>query len=183
MPGGGGKGKGGGGTTSTVNVNIPEPIDVDSTITVEGLNDIGLTLQGGDLPVKSESKQDLDLNLGGGEKPVRTESTTESTQDIKTRSEVVTDNDNKVSLDVKPLAVDLCTTTTVNAGALPQGVVRQPYHTHFGVTWLGIELLGFSLSGESKTVYDGPERGPSLEWPAQKSAPSKSRGGLRVRIK
>ena len=165
MPGG----KGGG--TSKVTV-INGPIDVDSDVTIQGLDDIGVTLQGGDKAIKTESRQEIVLP-----QPLKTRSEFEVTKPI------VTDNSNDISVDVKPLAVDLCMTTTTNAGKLPEGVIRQPYHTHFGMTWFGIEFMGFTLSGESKTVYDNVDRKPSLEWPAQKSSPSKAHGGLRVRIK
>ena len=185
MPGGG---KGGGGR-STVNVNngpISIDSDTDADITVNGLDDIGVTLNGGANPIKTETK------LEGGD-PIKTE----SLQDIKISEPIVTESSSDLtleikplSIDVKPVAFDFC--TTVNYGKLPTGIICQPYHHHIGVTYMGVEYYGVTYSGESKQIYEELPFRPSVQFPAQSSAPSSghatagkqpSSGGVKIHIK
>jgi hypothetical protein len=78
----------------------------------------------------------------------------------------------------------------MSMGPMPPMCIRQPYQHHFGITMFGVEVLGFTFSGESQViVQDLPQR-PQVEWgPAppvkhvhhrqQQSADSQ---GLRVRL-
>ncbi|WP_171180598.1 hypothetical protein [Ruegeria sp. HKCCD8929] len=183
MPGGGGKG---GSSRSTVNVNngpITIDSDTDADVTINGLDDIGVTLEGGD-PIKTETK------LEGGD-PIKTE----SLQDFKISEPIVTDNKSALtveikplSVDIKPVALDLC--TTVNLGKLPTGIIRQPYHHHIGVTYFGVEYYGVTYSGEAKQVFEELPFRPSVQLPPQSQAKPhstkpqpKGSGGVKIRIK
>ena len=122
MPGGG---KGGGSSSVTVH-NGPVTVDADSTVEVKGLDNIKLTLQPS--PLKTESKQELILP-----QPFKTESKTESK--IDTTSGITSDSKNAMSIDLKPVALDVCLKTS---SELPHGQVCQPFSFHLGVTWFGM---------------------------------------------
>ena len=162
MPGGGGKG-GGGDSTVTVNNAGTVQLDADSTVTVAGLDNIQVTTKLEPTPLKTESKQELVLP-----QPLKTES----------KSDITTDNSNKVSVDLQPVALDLCMTT--NLGKLPHGVVRQPYRQHIGFTWFGVEILGFNFTGETKVVLEDLPKRPLVEWPAQQNV-EQAGGGAEYR--
>jgi hypothetical protein len=181
MPGGG---KGGGGSSSTVNVhNDPITVDADSTIEVVGLDRINVTARLEPTPLKTEAKQELILP-----QPLKTESR------LDTRSDITSDSKSAMSVDLKPVALDVC----VNSSSkLPQGQIHQPFTYHVGLTWLGVEFFGVNLGGESRTVLQDLPRKASIEWPAQQNAPPAAPSapcrddappaardrGLRVRIK
>jgi len=191
MPGGG---KGGGGS-STVNVhNDPVTVDADSTVEVKGLDNIKLTLQ--PTPLKTESKQELILP-----QPFKTESKNDTTSKIDTTSGITSDSRNAMSIDLKPVALDVCLNTS---SKLPQGQICQPFSFHLGLTWFGMETFGLTFGGESRIVMQDLPKRPAVDWPAQQNAtaeysrphhaadsasPSRdanepsSGGGLRVRIK
>jgi hypothetical protein len=98
--------------------------------------------------------------------------------------------DSSLSVDLKPAVVDLC--LTLNIGKLPNVCITQPYHHRIGFSLFGIEVWGFSFSGEQETVIQ--ERhlqpkvslgaAPSSAWLPPHRAPPTSReaGGLRVRL-
>ncbi|MCU1350774.1 MAG: hypothetical protein JWO56_3804, partial [Acidobacteria bacterium] len=88
MPGGG---KGGGSSTSTVTVNNG-PIDVDSTVDINGLNDIKVTALVPQ-PIRTESKQELILP-----QPLKTEAKNDSTAKLDTSSAVDLDLDSNSTL-------------------------------------------------------------------------------------
>ena len=179
MPGGG---KGGGSTTSTVNVhNGPITVDSDSTV---GLDDLKLTLSVPQ-PVRTESKQELILP-----QPLRTDSKSETRLDTKSEVDVDLDSRSSLSVDLKPVALDVCMTSSTK---LPQGQISQPFNVHFGLTWFGMEVFGFNLGGESQMILQDLPKKPAVEWPAQQNAaprppsrhdgPAQPQQGLRVRIK
>lgn len=173
MPGGGGKGSS---STSTVNVNNgPINVDSDSTVDIVGLDDISAEL---DIkPIRTDSRQELVLP-----QPLRSES----------RAEVDSNNRSALSVDLKPIALDICTT---NSTRLPHGQICQPFNLHFGLTWFGLEVLGFNFGGESRTVMQDLPKKPAVEWPAQQNSeqrpaqPVREPGhagrtdGLRIKIK
>jgi hypothetical protein len=187
MPGGGK----GGGANSTVTVhNGPVTVDADSTVEVKGLNDIKVTLA--PTPLKTESKQELILP-----QPFKTETK------LDTTSGITSDSKNALSIDLKPVALDLCVNTKSN---LPQGQICQPFSFHLGFTWFGTEMFGVNFGGESRVVMQDLPKKPAIDWPAQQhaapasgfsahgahdaprasatGAPEQRKGGgLRVRIK
>lgn len=158
MPGGG---KGGG--SSTVNVtNGPITVDSDSTVDVKGLDKVGLTAKIDPLEITQVVKIP---------DPIVTKSTSESKSDITTKSDInsKSDSDSRsaLSVDLKPVVLDVCSTTSTK---LPQGEVIQPFHLHFGMTMFGMEMLGFTLSGEQRTVMKKLPKKPQVDWPAQQNA-------------
>ena len=186
MPGGG---KGGGSSRSTVTVNNG-PIDVDSTVDINGLDNIKVTASVPE-PIKTESKQELILA-----QPFKTEAKNDSTAKLDTTSDIDLDVDSNstLSVDLKPVALDVCMTSSTK---LPQGQITQPFSYHFGLTWFGMEVFGFNFGGQSQTILQDLPKKPAVEWPAQQNAapaqgaphrddhspdPARPRG-LRVRIK
>ncbi len=181
MPGGGK-----GGSSSTVNVNNgPITVDSDSTVAVNGLDRIGLTAKIEPLAIEQTIKIP---------DPIVTKSSSDSKSDITTKSDVASDSKNAIVVDLKPVVLDVCSTTSTK---LPQGEIVQPFHLHFGVTMFGMEMLGFNLAGEQRTVMKKLPKKPAVEWPAQRNAHATQRapdagstpasagrsGGLRIRIK
>jgi hypothetical protein len=178
MPGGG---KGGASSTVTVH-NGPVTVDSDSTVEVVGLNDIKVTARLEPTPLKTESRQELILP-----QPLRTENR------LDTRSDVNSDSKSAMTVDLKPVALDVCLNTS---SKLPQGQISQPFSLHMGVTLFGIEFFGLNFGGETRTVMQDLPRKPAIEWPAQQNAPAPGHsagggegplasgaGGLRVRLK
>ena len=172
---------GGKGASSTVTVhNGPVTVDSDSTVEVVGLNDIKLTLQPS--PLKTESKQELILP-----QPLKTETR------LDTKSDITSDSKNAIAVDLKPVAMDVCLNTSTQ---LPHGQISNPFSLHLGMTWMGVELFGLNLGGESRTILQDLPKKPSIDWPAQQNAgpsgghshhhdapPAARDHGLRVRIK
>ena len=182
MPGGGGKGGGGASSTVTVN-NSPITVDSDSTVELKGLDKIGLTAKVEPLSIEQTIRIP---------DPIVTKSSSDSKSDITTKSDVLSDSKNALSVDLKPVVLDVCSTTSTK---LPQGEIIQPYNLHFGITWFGMEMFGFTLGGESRTVMQKLPKKPAVDWPAQQNAPAPPSpaspmpapaapaGGLHIRIK
>jgi hypothetical protein len=192
MPGGGK----GASSSSTVTVNNgPISVDSDSTVDINGLDNIGLKID----PISvTETLRTPD--------PLVTKSDANSNANVTTKSDVTSDSKNALSVDLKPVVLDVCSTTTTN---LPHGEVIQPFNYHVGITWLGTEVFGFNFGGESKTIMRDLPKHPAVDWAAQQNAgrpehhhshdhahehqhqrdevsvePSQRRGeGLRIRIK
>jgi len=179
MPGGGK----GGGSSSTVNVhNGPITVDSDSTVDIQGLDNIGLTAKVEPIQVTEV------LRIPD---PIVTKSDLTTKSDVNTKSDISSDSKNALSVDLKPIVLDVCSTTSTK---LPHGEISQPFHFHFGLTWFGTEVFGFNFGGESRTVLKDLPKRPSVDWPAQQNAaPSSSAPcvepaatkseGLRIRIK
>ena len=163
MPGGGGKG---GGSSSTVNVtNGPITVDSESTVDVKGLDKIGLTAKIEPLAIEQTIKIP---------DPIVTKSSSDSKSDITTKSDIASDSRNAIAVDLKPVVLDVCSTSSTK---LPQGEIIQPFHLHFGVTMFGMEMLGFNLAGEQRTVMKKLPKKPAVDWPAQQNAPAPPSGG------
>jgi hypothetical protein len=123
---------------------------------------------------KSDSTADLDLKI----EPL----------DVKVEPlSVSTDSE----IDVKPLVVDSC--STLKLAPLPPIRMEQPYSQHFGITYMGMELWGFNMSGKSETFLHSPAKSQHHDHPRHddrahgheaepKSAPA-PRSGLRVQVK
>ncbi len=182
MPGGGGKG----GASSTVNVtNGPITVDSDSTVEVVGLDKINVTATLQPSPLKTESRQELVLP-----QPLKTESA------LDTKSNITSDSTSALSVDLKPVALDVCLNTS---STLPHGQIHQPFNYHVGLTWFGIEFFGVNFGGDSRIILEDLPKKPAIDWPAQQNAPTHTpvaspapashtsppagSPGLRVRIK
>jgi hypothetical protein len=102
-------------------------------------------------------------------------------------------SDSTSEIDVKPLAIDSC--QTLKLAPLPAIKMEQPYSQHFGITFMGMELWGFNISGKSETFLHSPPKPGhySVQIPERcdccgepvhrpKPAPAQPRSGLRVRV-
>jgi hypothetical protein len=179
MPGGG---KGGSSSTVTVH-NGPVTVDADSTVEIVGLDNIKVTAKLEPTPLKTESRQELILP-----QPLKTETR------LDTSSDITSDSKSAMSVDLKPVALDVCLNTS---SKLPQGQIHQPFSFHLGLTWFGQELFGVNFAGDSRTVMQDLPKKPAIDWPAQQNAPAEpsrqggtggsgasgGERGLRVRIK
>ena len=102
-------------------------------------------------------------------------------------------SDSTSEIDVKPLAIDSC--QTLKLAPLPPIRMEQPYSQHFGITFMGVELWGFNVSGRSETFLYSPPKQRHLSVDPTKSRhrgePSPERmpsstgrpAGLRIRVK
>lgn len=160
MPGGG---KGGSSSTVTVN-NGPISVDSDSTVDINGLDNIGLNIQ----PLSiTETLRTPDPLVTRADVDLDTTSTSTSTSTVTTKSDVTSDSKNALSVDLKPVVLDVCSTTTTN---LPHGEIIQPFNYHVGITWFGTEIFGFNFGGESKMIMRDLPKRPAVDWPAQQNA-------------
>jgi hypothetical protein len=129
--------------------------------------------------------------------PIVTQSTSKSDTtaglDLKVEPLKVS-SDSTSQIDVKPLAVDSC--QTLKLAPLPPIKMEQPYSQHFGITFMGMELWGFNISGKSELSLHSPAKprhysvqipepsdccGETADKP--QSAPAQPRSGLRVHVK
>jgi hypothetical protein len=102
------------------------------------------------------------LDIGGdpGKPPIESEitSTIHTPDTIKTDATIHTPDtiktDSKSAIDLKPVAVDSC--QTIKLAPLPPSHTEQPYSQHFGFTFMGVELFGFSTSGRYETFLNKP---------------------------
>ena len=191
MGGGGKGGGGGGGATSTINVNNSGTtnVDSDSTVEIKGLDNIKATA---DIKLPQPFKTDttIDLKLP---QPFKTESKQEL--DMAITRPIETDSKSAMSLDIRPMTVDLC--LKVSLGPIPPTCIRQPYHTHFGLTLYGQELFGFNYSGESQVIVQDLPKQPQVAWGGEDraerphqtvmsdqsiSGQKEPRSGLRIRV-
>jgi hypothetical protein len=180
-------GGGGSSTSSTVTVTNggTTNVDSDSTVEIKGLDNLKATIALPQ-PLKTESVNELKLP-----QPFKTE----GRQELAITQPIVSDSTSAMSLDIRPLAVDLC--LKVSLGPLPPTCIRQPYHNRFGFTLFGQELFGFSISGESQVIMQDLPKQPQVAWggeafadrPPQSSgpapaapAPKDTRSGLRIRV-
>ena len=129
--------------------------------------------------------------------PIVTQSTSKSDStaslDLKVEPLQVS-SDSTSAIDVKPLAIDSC--QTLKLAPLPAIKMEQPYSQHFGITFMGMELWGFNVSGKSETFLHSPPKSHhySVEIPERcgccgepahqpRPEPAQPRSGLRVRMK
>jgi hypothetical protein len=89
---------------------------------------------------------------------IKTDSTIHSPETIKTDSTIhipdTIKTDSKSEIDLKPVAVDSC--TTIKLAPLPPTCIEQPYSQHVGFTFMGVELFGFNTSARTDTFLNKP---------------------------
>lgn len=87
--------------------------------------------------------------------PIVTKSSSDSDAKIDLKVEPLSvTSDSKSEIDLKPVAVDSC--TTIKLAPLPPSRIEQPYSQHFGFTFMGVELFGFTTSGRYETLLNTP---------------------------
>lgn len=172
-------------SSSTTNINFPSNYDIQfggDGSTIKSDTGIDLTVT---KPIVTHSKSDsaakLDLKLEPVDLKIEP-------LDLKIEPLKV-DTDSKI--DVKPLAVDSC--TTLKLAPLPPTRIEQPYCQHFGFTFMGMELFGFTVSGKSEMLLQSPSKSQyhavhvpeahaAREDREENHSDARSKGGLRVRI-
>ncbi|MBS0431109.1 MAG: hypothetical protein JSS21_01700 [Proteobacteria bacterium] len=133
-------------------------------------------------PINTTSKVDSDSKLD-----LKVEPLDLKIEPLKVDSTSVTTS----SIDLKPVAVDSC--QTIKIAPLPPMHMEQPYSQHFGITFMGIEMFGFTSSGRYETLLNNPARpaSPCGHHPHDEHKPAAARsepavirdgGGLRIRI-
>jgi len=158
--------------TADVTLNLPQPFKT------EGVNTYDIK------PLTTNSNATIELKPLSADLKIEPLSADLKIEPLKT--------DSDITLDLKPVVLDLC--LTANIGKVPNVCIRQPYRHRFGFTLFGIELWGFSLSGEQETVFDELRPRPQIAatgsavWPPAKPAaaatvePQTAGGGLRIRL-
>jgi hypothetical protein len=111
--------------TDLDNIHIAEIAPIDATSTIKVPD-----------PIVTKSSSDSDAKI-----------------DLKVEPLSVT-SDSKSEVDLKPVAVDSC--TTIKLAPLPPSRIEQPYSQHFGFTFMGVELFGFNTSGRYDTLLNTP---------------------------
>jgi hypothetical protein len=100
-------------------------------------------------------------------------------------------SDSRSLVDLKPVVVDSC--QTIKLAPLPPIHMEQPYSQHFGFTYMGMELFGFTMSGKSEVRLHSPRNAHECgcrEEEGERTRPepvpsqgnTRSAGGLRVRV-
>lgn len=72
--------------------------------------------------------------------------------EVKTASALDTNSALKAEVDFKPLQVDLC--LKLGLDRLPSTGICRDGRRHFGITLLGVEVIGFNYDMDSKTVIE-----------------------------
>ncbi len=128
-------------------IDIDASVDIDTSdiniaLTLGGLQDINI---GTELKVPEPIHTKMELLLP---QPLETKSRNE----LAITEPIVTEVNADLTMDVKPVVVDLCLTLSV--GKLPRTCVRRQYDRHMGLTFFGVEVVGFNRSGESQFTLD-----------------------------
>jgi hypothetical protein len=168
-------------STTNLNIDIPSGNPLPITISGDGTpvsTDVEITLNPVELKV-DPLKADLTVEP----LQVSTDSKISTDSTISTDSKVLSDS--KSQIDLKPVALDSC--TTFKLAPLPPVCVEQPYSQHFGITFMGIELWGFNLSGKSQTFMNSRSKCEERDYEDRDDRPnppvSRPASGLRVRLK
>jgi hypothetical protein len=164
------------------------------TITLGGGTHIDTDLD--NIRIKEIAPVTVNSNLAVTQ-PIVTQSTSQSDSraslDMKIEPLKVS-SDSTSQIDVKPLAIDSC--QTLKLAPLPPIKMEQPYSQHFGITFAGMELWGFNLSGRSELSLCSPAKprhySVAISEPCDSGgetshtpepAPGQPRSGLRVRVR
>jgi hypothetical protein len=152
---------------ASMSSGVPDHITVENkgttTVRVEGLDDVDVdvTLHTPDA-LRSDSKIDSTMALAVTE-PVTLNTNLKA--ELAISEPIVTKASTDVSLDVKPLVMDVC--LTMKVADLPTQQVRRPYDHRFSVSVLGTELLAFRMCGESQVIIEDLPIRPVVAWGAE----------------
>ena len=169
-------------------INVTETFDIKpleiKPIDITNRNELTVT-RPIELSLKSDSKSDSKADI-------KSDSKSDSNSKLDLAIEPLKiDQDQRTLLDVKPLVIDTCQTSTTKLAPLPPTAIDQPYNHHVGITFMGMEMWGVTLSGRSGTVIESPPRRHSLvtvhaphKEPCSEHEPcaESPRRGLKVRI-
>jgi len=174
MTGGGGKG---GGSSSGTSVSVSGTTEIDSDVEIHGLDNIK-TDNTSRLVFSTPQPLESEFAIT---KPIVSDA--KAKLDVDATGKLDVDTSSALTLDVKPLVTDTC--VKLELGRLPPTRVRQPYETHFGITFFGVEIFGFNACGESEVMVEDATRRPSLitRPPPKRARLSTERNGtVRVRL-
>ena len=164
-----------------------------SSVTVDIPSGSPLPIEIGGTGTPVQSNTDLELAIT---QPIVTQSSSTASLDLKIEpidlkiEPLKLDTDSKI--DLKPVAIDSC--STIKLAPLPPIRMEQPYSQHFGFTFMGMELFGFTTTGRYETLLNSPGKGgcsncnPAEEHHSVRegrrasSAGPADGGGLRVRV-
>jgi len=173
-------------SSSTVNLDIPSGKSLPVTIGGDGStinSDIEIKLDPIDIKIEPLS---ADLKI----EPLKIDTDSKAFTDSKVTTDSKSFSDSRSEIDLKPLAVDSC--TTLKLAPLPPICLEQPYSQHFGITFMGMEIFGFNISGKSETFLRSPSKSQHQETREagcgegdRRPNPPVARppSGLRVRVK
>jgi hypothetical protein len=139
--GGGGKGgKGGGGGSGSIDVTSTSTstIDSDSTSTINSTSTSTLNSTSNSNN-QIDSKANAQLEVVG-------------LDNIRLKADTTADNKTALEMDLKPLQLDFC--FKVGLERFPSTKICKPQSQHFGLTVLGVEVIGFNYSSDSTTVIE-----------------------------
>ena len=163
-------------SSTSVNIDIPSGKQLPITIGGDGTTintDTEIKLDPIELKI-DPLKADLKIE------PLKVSTDSSITTDSKVSTDSKVVSDSKSAIDLKPVAVDSC--TTLKLAPLPPVCLDQPYSQHFGITFMGMELWGFNISGKSQTFLNSPSTCGERDH-KQNPAVSRPSSGLRVRVK
>lgn len=116
-------------------------VAVDSDVHLSGLDDVRTsTTIAGETTLHSDSSLTANTDARLSVEPVELASTA------------------TVGVDLQPVAVDTC--LRIELAPPPPTVVRTPWTSRLGFTWLGVEVLAVSVSGEVRTHVEPAPRTP-----------------------
>jgi hypothetical protein len=125
-------------------------VAVDSAVVVKGLDNVK-----SDTTVHSDSKVTADGKL-------------------TSNSVVKADSTATVGVDLQPVAVDTC--LRIELAPPPPTVLRTPWTSTFGLSWLGVELVALTFSGELRNYVEPAPKTPQVLGTIEQAP------GLTVRI-
>lgn len=141
---------------------------VNQNITLKGLDNINETIEIKPIDITNKNEltvtKPIDLNFTSDAK---SDMKSDNKSDAKSKLDLAIEplkieSDQRSAVDVKPLVIDSCQTSVTKLAPLPPTCIDQPYNHHFGITFLGMELWGFSVNGRSGMVIDNPSRRHAL---------------------
>jgi hypothetical protein len=173
-------------SSSTVNVDVPSgnplPLEIGGNGTaIQSHTELEMAIT---QPIESKSNSTASLDLKIEPLDLKIEPIDLKIEPLKV--------DTGSTIDLKPIAVDSC--STIKLAPLPPIRLEQPYSQHFGFTYMGMELFGFTTAGRYETLLNNPgksgpcnchspeEHHPVREGQQASSAVSAGGGGLRVRV-
>ncbi len=161
MPSGGG-----------VSINIPDTINFNSQSQIDSKSESTITSN-------SNSKNEIDSKANAEFKIV-------GLDNIRLKADSNSDSKTAVEMDLKPLQIDFC--FKVGLERFPSTKICKPVSRHFGLTVLGVEVMGFNYVDDSTTVIEDLSRQPVVVGDAAQFAPHPHphhpmEGGQSVRIR
>jgi hypothetical protein len=164
----------GGGGSSSITIDVPDPININSQSTIDSTSTSTATVNS-----NSTSNNQIDSTANAQFQIV-------GLDNIRLRADSNSDSKTAVEMDLKPLQIDFC--FKVGLERFPSTKICKPVSRHFGLTFLGVEIMGFNYVDVSTTVIEDLSRQPVVVGEAAQFAPHPHahhpmEGGPSVRIR